>query len=183
MTGGAAVFLDRDGVLNRPRVIKGRPHPPASLAEFELLPGVPEACRDLHEAGYLLIVVTNQPDIARGTLTPALIDAFHDQLRARVHVDDIRVCPHDDADHCGCRKPAPGLLTGAAADHDIDLTTSFMVGDRWRDIEAGRQAGCRTVLIHHQWAERPADRPDMVVGDLTSAAGWILGGAARRETA
>jgi D-glycero-D-manno-heptose 1,7-bisphosphate phosphatase len=179
----SAVFLDRDGVLNRPRIVRGRPHPPQALADFEVLPGVPEACERLRSAGYLLVVVTNQPDIARGALAPALLDAFHEELRAVVPLHDIRVCPHDNDDFCGCRKPAPGMITTAARDHGIDLATSFMVGDRWRDVEAGRRAGCRTILVQRSWAERPADRPDFVVADLTDAAHWILDSGWQEESA
>jgi D-glycero-D-manno-heptose 1,7-bisphosphate phosphatase len=182
-SGHTAVFLDRDGVINRARVVNGRPFPPRSLADLDILPGVPEACADLREAGFLLIVVTNQPDVARGSLAPALLDAMHAEVRRQVSLDDIRSCRHDDAHDCTCRKPKPGLLVAAAHDHDIDLARSFMVGDRWRDIEAGRRAGCKTVLVDHGWAERPADRPDAVVRDLPSAAWWILSISGQRESA
>jgi D-glycero-D-manno-heptose 1,7-bisphosphate phosphatase len=179
----AAVFLDRDGVINRPRAVNGRPFPPTSLADLEILPGVTDACADLRDAGLLLIVVTNQPDVARGSLAPALLDAMHAELRRQVTLDDIRSCGHDDGDDCACRKPKPGMLLAAAQDHGIDLSRSFMVGDRWRDIEAGRRAGCKTVLIDRGWAERPADRPDAVVRDLPSAVWWILSLSGHRESA
>lgn len=179
----AAVFLDRDGVINRARVVDGRPFPPRSLADLEILPGVADACAELRDAGFLLIVVTNQPDVARGSLAPALLDAMHTELRRHVNLDDIRSCRHDDAHDCACRKPKPGMLVAAAHDYEIDLTQSFMVGDRWRDIEAGRRAGCKTVLVDHGWAERPADRPDAVVRHLRSAAWWILSVSGQRESA
>jgi len=178
-----AVFLDRDGVLNRALVRDGVPHPPHDLSEFELLPGVPEALARLAAAGFALVVVTNQPDVARGSLAPALLDAMHTELRRHVNLDDIRSCRHDDAHDCACRKPKPGMLVAAAHDYEIDLTQSFMVGDRWRDIEAGRRAGCKTVLVDHGWAERPADRPDAVVRHLRSAAWWILSVSGQRESA
>src|SRR6185436_14383127 len=108
--GRRAVFLDRDGVINRAIVRAGRPHPPASPAEFEILPGVPAALQRLKSAGFWLVLVTNQPDVARGTQTRAGVEALHASLRARLPLDDIRVCYHDDPDGCECRKPAPGLL-------------------------------------------------------------------------
>lgn len=169
-----AVFLDRDGVLIRATVREGMPRPPASLAELELLPGVAEACAMLHEAGFLLIVVTNQPDVARGTQRREVVEAINHALRDQLPLDDIRVCYHDDADHCPCRKPEPGLLLQAAHDWSIDLSVSFMIGDRWKDIEAGRRAGCKTIFVDYGYAERKPDRPDHRVSSLIEAVDWIL---------
>jgi len=169
-----AVFLDRDGVLIQVNVRDGKPHPVASLAEVEILPGVHEACTLLHEAGFLLIVVTNQPDVARGIQRREVVEAIHCMLRETLPLDDILVCYHDDADHCLCRKPEPGLLLQAAKDWNIDLSASYMVGDRWKDIEAGRRAGCITVFIDHAYEERRPDNPDYRVGSLAEAAAWIL---------
>jgi len=173
MPPGRAVFLDRDGVLNRAHVRDGRPYPPASAAELELLPGAAEACEDLHAAGFTLVVVTNQPDIARGTQSADVVDGIHEALRRQLHIDAIYVCPHDDIDRCRCRKPEPGLLMAAADRHGIDLGASYMVGDRWRDVEAGRRAGCRAILVEHRYTERRAERPDKVVTSLLEAAHWI----------
>ena len=125
-----AAFLDRDGVLNDVRVVDGRPHPPDGVADTRLLPGVEQACRMLAAAGLALVVVTNQPDVARGTRDPGEIDAVNRWLADRLPLDTIRVCPHDDDDGCGCRKPLPGLILDAAADFGIDLARSVMVGDR-----------------------------------------------------
>jgi D-glycero-D-manno-heptose 1,7-bisphosphate phosphatase len=169
-----AAFLDRDGVLNRPTVVDGVPHPPASLDELELLPGVEEACRKLHEAGLLLIVVSNQPDVARGTQTLEAVAAINDELRRLLPLDQVRVCPHDDDDGCACRKPAPGMLLDAAKELEIDLDRSVMVGDRWRDIEAGKRANCATVFIDWGYSERLPEAPDLVVGSLDEAVPWIL---------
>ena len=169
-----AVFLDRDGVLNRAIVRQGKPYPPVSLAEFEVLPGVVEACTALRAAGFLLVVVTNQPDVARGMQRHEVVEAINQSLRAQVPVDDIRVCYHDDQDKCLCRKPSPGLLLQAAKDWQIDLSASFMVGDRWKDIEAGRRAGCKTVLIDYAYAEATQSMPDQRVRSLAEAADWIL---------
>ena len=169
-----AVFLDRDGVLNRSKLIDGIPRPPASADELELLPGVEEACRELGDAGLLLIVVTNQPDIARGTQSEAEVDEINRRLAQQLPLDEIRVCPHDDGDRCGCRKPAPGMLLDAAREHGIVLESSVMVGDRWRDIEAGRRAGCRTVFIDTGYPERAPEAPDLKVRRLDEAVPWIL---------
>ena len=175
-----AVFLDRDGVLNRAIVRQGKPYPPTSLAEFELLPGVVEACKALRAADFLLVVVTNQPDVARGTLHRETVEAINRALRAQVPVDDIRVCYHDDQDKCLCRKPSPGLLLQAAEDWQIDLSASFTVGDRWKDIEAGRRAGCKTVLIDYAYAEAVLSVPDRSVHSLAEATDWILGQSSSR---
>lgn len=169
-----AVFLDRDGVLNRAVVRDGVPHPPASLDELEVFPEAPEACRRLRRNGFVTVLVTNQPDIARCTTTREQVDAIHRQLASRIPLDDIRVCPHDDQDGCACRKPAPGMLLDAAAALGLDLPSSVMVGDRWRDVEAGRRAGCRTVMIDHRYAETRRVSADLVTTDIAAAAGWIL---------
>src|SRR5262249_35905993 len=136
LTMRRAVFLDRDGVLNRAVVRDGKPYPPARLEQLEILPGVVEACITLRTAGFTLVVVTNQPDVARGTQQRAVVQAINEVLRAQVPLDDFRVCYHDEPDGCTCRKPQPGLLLQAARDWQIDLVSSFMVGDSWRDIEA-----------------------------------------------
>ena len=169
-----AVFLDRDGVLNRAYLVDGVPHPPRVAADLEILPGVVSATTQLKAAGFVLIVVTNQPDIARGTTTAVEVEAIHQRLRAQVPLDDVRVCPHDDADGCGCRKPAPGLLLGAARDHGIDLGSSVMVGDRWRDVEAGVRAGARTVYVKAGYRERAPAAYDLAVTSLLEATPWIL---------
>ena len=171
-----AVFLDRDGVINRALVRDGKPYPPARPEELEVLPGVPQALADLRRAGYLLLVVTNQPDVARGTQPRAVVDAMHRDLLARLPLDEVLCCFHDDADGCACRKPRPGLLLDAVRAHDIDLALSFMVGDRWRDTDAGAAAGCRTLFIDHGYQERRPTRFDAQVASLAEAAAWILAG-------
>jgi D-glycero-D-manno-heptose 1,7-bisphosphate phosphatase len=169
-----AVFLDRDGVLNRAMVRNGRPYPPDTLESFEILPGVPEALGRLHNAGFLLIGATNQPDVARGTQRREVVEAMNARLLGELPITAILVC-YEDGDDCPRRKPNPGLLTEAAEAYTIDLAASFMVGDRWRDVEAGRRAGCRTVFIDLAYAEpRPNPNPDYIAADLADAAGWIL---------
>jgi len=170
-----AVFLDRDGVLNRAVFRDGQPGPPRTLDELAVLPGVPEALLRLRAAGYLLIVATNQPDVARGRQRPEVIEAMHASLRARLPLDEIRACYHDDADGCRCRKPEPGMLVEAARAWDVELASSFMVGDRGRDIEAGRRAGCTTLLVTGVPEEGEGCRPDRRVADLREAAEVILG--------
>jgi D-glycero-D-manno-heptose 1,7-bisphosphate phosphatase len=172
-SGNRAVFLDRDGVVNRPIVRDGRPYPPASLAELEILPGVAEALTALRGAGFWLIMVTNQPDVARGTQRREAVEAMNQVLMGSLHLDECRVCYHDDADACACRKPKPGLLLDAAREYRLDLSASFMVGDRWRDIAAGRNAGCQTVLIDYDYDEPEQIEPHVRVGSLVEAACWI----------
>jgi D-glycero-D-manno-heptose 1,7-bisphosphate phosphatase len=169
-----AIFLDRDGVLNRARVVDGVPHPPASLAELEILPGVEEALTLLRGVGYRLIVVTNQPDIARGRSTVEQVRQLNEALHTRLGFDDLYMCPHDDADRCDCRKPKPGLLLRAGQAHCIDLPSSIMVGDRVRDVEAGRAAGCRTVFVDHGYETPPQPAADLRVRSLLDATNWIL---------
>jgi D-glycero-D-manno-heptose 1,7-bisphosphate phosphatase len=169
-----AVFLDRDGVLNRALVRNGKPYPPASPSELEIMPDT-SALSDLKQLGFLLLVVTNQPDVARGTQKRETVEAIHDRLRAALPLDDIFVCYHTDGDGCDCRKPQPGLIFRAAEQYGIDLAASFLVGDRWRDIEAGENAGCKTVLIDYSYQERsPRAGPAMRVTSLRAAAEWII---------
>jgi D-glycero-D-manno-heptose 1,7-bisphosphate phosphatase len=169
-----AVFLDRDGVVNRALLREGKPYPPRRLSELEILPDVPEALAGLRAAGYRLIVVTNQPDLARGTLAPEILAALHDRLRSALPLDAICVCPHDDSDRCACRKPAPGMLLDAAQAFDLDLQRCFLVGDRWRDVEAGLRAGCRTVLIDYHYDEPLKSEPHARAQSLREASQWIL---------
>ena len=170
-----AVFLDRDGVINRASIRDGKPFSPGTMEELEILPGVPEALRQLKSHGYNLLVVTNQPDVGRGKQSRESLDAIHQDLLARFPLDDILVCCHTDADNCSCRKPLPGMLIEAAKKHNVDLAISFMVGDRWRDIDAGYNAGCRTILIDYGYSERSSEHsPDLRVGSLAEAADWII---------
>jgi D-glycero-D-manno-heptose 1,7-bisphosphate phosphatase len=168
-----AVFLDRDGVINRAIVRDGKPYPPPTLAELEILPGVAAALAELKRAGFLLIVVTNQPDVARGTQTRATVDAMHARLAETLPIDEFRVCDHD-GDGCSCRKPKPGMLLEAAREHGIALGRSYLVGDRWRDVEAGQRAGCSTIFIDRGYVERRPEHADAIVTSLQEAAGWIL---------
>jgi len=170
-----AVFLDRDGVINRAILRDGRPYPPSNLDELEILPGVPEALACLRATGFRLIVVTNQPDVARGVQSREMVEALHAAFLARgLDLDGFQVCYHDDRDQCDCRKPKPGMLLKAATEWRLDLQASFMVGDRWRDIEAGRRAGCVTLFIDRRYAEAMRGQPHVRVTSLPEAADWIL---------
>ena len=172
-----AVFLDRDGVLNRAVVKNGKPHPPASVAELEIVPEAKRALQRLRGKGYKLLVVTNQPDVARGVASKESVEAINRKLSAALELDEVYVCYHRDSDHCDCRKPKPGLLLHAARQHQINLAESFMVGDRWRDVEAGQNAGVRTILIDNGYDEKgPAQPPNARVHSLNEAADWILEG-------
>jgi D-glycero-D-manno-heptose 1,7-bisphosphate phosphatase len=169
-----AVFLDRDGVINANLMRDGKPVAPTSLAEFRILPGAPEAARRLKDAGFLLVVVTNQPDVATGRTAKAAMEAMHAEIRRLMPIDDFMICFHTDADNCSCRKPKPGLLLQAAAKHGIDLASSTIVGDRWRDVLAGQAAGCRTIFVDYGY---PQDKPvlaDQTAMSLAEAAAFIL---------
>ena len=170
-----AVFLDRDGVVNRAAIRGGRPYPPATLDEFELLPGVTQSIENLRSGGFKIIIVTNQPDVATGVQQQEVVEAMHDELRAAGLCDDIKVCYHVDEDACECRKPKPGMLIQAAQEWGVNLKDSFMVGDRWRDVAAGKAAGCFTYFIDYKYREPQADGPDAIVGSLAEAARFILG--------
>ncbi len=154
-----AVFLDRDGVLTEATVVQGVPTPAPAGPTLSLRPGVEEACRLLRAEGLLLVCVTNQPDVARGVIALEAVQAANAELQSRLHLDAVFLCPHDDADSCDCRKPRPGMLRTAADALDIALERSVMVGDRWRDMEAGREAGCTTMFIDNGYDERQPDSP------------------------
>ena len=170
-----AVFLDRDGVLNRAIVRDGKPCPPANVSELEILPGVKEALRALRAKGFVLIVVTNQPDVARGTTTREAVEEINAALGAALPIDEFRTCFHDSGFGCECRKPKPGALLAAAALHNIDLSESYMIGDRWRDTEAGKRAGCKTILIDYGYQEKQPEYVDYRVKSLFEATQSMVG--------
>ncbi len=170
-----AVFLDRDGVLNKAIIKQGKPYPPESREELIIMSDAYSALTKLSKAGYLLIAATNQPDVARGKTSKAWVNAVNQTLMTQLPLDDFRVCFHDDKDLCLCRKPLPGLLLDAASEHGIDLKDSFMIGDRWKDIEAGQRAGCKTIWLNHSYAEiSPNPPPNYTAYTLTKAADWII---------
>jgi D-glycero-D-manno-heptose 1,7-bisphosphate phosphatase len=165
-----AVFLDRDGVINRPLVKDGKPYPARTLAEFDLLPGVVEACALLQKIGPL-IVVTNQPDVGRGSLDRAVVEAIHAEMCRLLPISRVEVCYEDGYDpQSRFYKPAPGMLVRAAEEMNLDLSASIMIGDRWRDIDTGRAAGCLTLWIDHGYSETLRAAPDHTVSSLLAAA-------------
>lgn len=173
-----AIFLDRDGVLNQSVVRHGKPYPPASADEVVILPGVAEALHKLKAAGFLLIVVSNQPDVARGTTTREAVEAINAVINQRLGqgrlLDAFRMCYHDGPEGCHCRKPRPGMLLDAAKDFGLDLAACHMVGDRWRDVEAGVSAGCQTVFIDYGYDEKQPERCDIRARSLAEAAEILL---------
>jgi D-glycero-D-manno-heptose 1,7-bisphosphate phosphatase len=172
--GRRAVFLDRDGVLNRSIVRDGKPYAPASVEALEILPGVADALQRLREAGFLNVVVTNQPDVGAGTLSRTTAEAMNTWLIEKLAVDAVKVCFHTEKDDCACRKPRPGMIIEAAEQLGIDLSKSYMLGDRWRDVAAAQAAGCQALFIDHCYAERRPEPPYVPVKSLAEAATFIL---------
>jgi D-glycero-D-manno-heptose 1,7-bisphosphate phosphatase len=178
VTRRSAVFLDRDGIINRAIVRNGRPYPPSSLEEWEILPGAADSLPRLAHSGYLLIGITNQPDVARGTQSRQTVEAFHARVLSTLPIREILVCYHDNQDQCDCRKPKPGLILQAAQKYDLDLSTSWMVGDRWKDIAAGQAAGLKTIFVDYHYAETYKGLPaDVTVEDTLFVADIILKGS------
>lgn len=169
-----AVFLDRDGVINAAVVRDGRPYPPYSVGETRILDDVPQALALLRAAGFRIAVITNQPDVARGTQSRDKVEAINAFLRLQLPLDHFEVCYHDEADSCDCRKPKPGLIFRSALALNVDVTKGFVVGDRWRDIEAGRSAGCRTVWIDRDYNEKSPIDYDHRAISLLAAVKWII---------
>jgi D-glycero-D-manno-heptose 1,7-bisphosphate phosphatase len=169
-----AVFFDRDGVLNDAVIVNGKPHPPSSLDELHIADEASTALSALARSGFALIGVTNQPDVARGTQSREVVEQINASIRRALPIQEILTCFHDDRDSCTCRKPKPGLLFEAARRYSIDLAASFMIGDRWKDVEAGHRAGCRTVLIGSGYGQPPPALPVHREQSLIRAACWIL---------
>lgn len=173
-SGRRAVFLDRDGVLNRTEVSSGKPYAPRDIESFQLLPEAIQATEALHRAGLLLIVVTNQPDVGNGLVSQSTVETMHDILNKSLPIDAIKVCFHSQTDNCSCRKPQPGMLIEASREWNIDLTKSFMVGDRWKDVAVGRSQGCYTIFIDRGYSEPLKELPNATVASLAEATELIL---------
>lgn len=172
---GRAVFFDRDGVLNQAHVRDGKPYPPAGVEELKIFSHVAPLLRQLKQRGFHLVVVTNQPDVGRGKQTAEAVEAIHRAIGEALPIDAFFSCFHDDRDGCDCRKPKPGMLVQAARKFDIDPHRSYMIGDRWRDMDAAAAIGCRTVWIDYRYDERgPSLAPDARVASIDEAAEWIL---------
>ncbi len=169
-----AVFLDRDGVLSRAIVVNGKSYAPRQLSDFRLLPGAKESVSRLKQVGFMVIVVTNQPDVGNGLIDRALVEIMHEKLRKNTNVDSIYLCPHRQIEGCHCRKPKPSMLFEAAMRHVIDLPKSFLVGDRASDIEAGIRAGCATIFVNRHYTEPPPEGQICTVSSLPKAVDYIL---------
>ena len=175
--GRIAVFLDRDGIINRAVVREGRPYPPVRLEDLEILSGSLISLPGLAAFGYILIGVTNQPDVSRGLQSCEMVNSINTLIQSRLPVQEIFVCYHDDVDNCNCRKPKPGLILQAAEKYGIDLTQSWMVGDRWRDIAAGQAAGLKTIFVDYKYTETFKGIPaDFTIKDTAFLTDIILKG-------
>jgi D-glycero-D-manno-heptose 1,7-bisphosphate phosphatase len=173
-----AIFLDRDGVIVVPEFRDGRSFAPTNLGAFRLYDSASKCLNSLKEAGFLLVIVTNQPDVGKGVLSLGDLNEMHRRMRAALPIDDIQVCAHRREDACLCRKPGVGMLTTAATALGIALDRSYMIGDREGDIVAGRTAGCRTVFIDLEYATEPKPKDaDFVVRSLEEATDRILADA------
>ncbi len=170
-----AVFFDRDGVLIEADIRNGMPYSVQSLDEMRIFPGVKGAIKTLKEAGFKIIAATNQPDVATGKQEKRVVEAMNQHLMETLAIDAFKVCYHVDEDDCQCRKPKAGMLIEAAQEWSIDLGRSFMVGDRWRDIDAGKAAGCKTLFIDYGYREQSPENPDFVIGSVVEASEIILG--------
>ena len=164
-----AVFLDRDGVINKAFVKKGLPTSPNSLDELEILPGVKESITRLKKLNFICLVVTNQPDVPRGKISKSNVIKMNNFLKKEIEFDDIFVCYHDDKDNCNCRKPKPGLLLQASKKWNVDFKKSFMIGDRWREIDAGKNLGCKTIFLDYNYKDIKPKNHDFVTDTLLNA--------------
>ena len=166
------MFLDRDGVLAREIVRDGSAYAPTRVEDFVLVPEAGAQVQRLRDAGFLCIVFTNQPELATGQLLQDDLDEMHRRLREAVPVDDIFFCPHHRSEGCRCYKPALGMIEDAVARWDVDLASSYVVGDRWRDVDAGRAAGCYSILIERPYSK--ATWASVRVSTLTDAVNEVL---------
>jgi len=172
--GNKAIFLDRDGVLNKTIFRDGKPRAPYIIEDFALFDGVIEAVQSFKKAGYLTVIVTNQPDVNRGWVSRESVEMINLEITKLVQIDSVKICYHDNKDSCLCRKPAPGMLLEAARELNIDLSQSFMIGDRYSDVEAGHLAGCRSLLVGEGDAQGAVKDPVARVQSLLEASQWIL---------
>ena len=168
-----AVFLDRDGVINKVVVVEGKPFPPANIGELEIIEGVELGIEALKRAGYKVFVVTNQPDVARGKTSEASILEINAFLQNKLKIDEVSCCFHDGPDHCNCRKPKAGMILDLASRWNIDLSESFLIGDRWRDILSAKNAGVRSILIDYKYDEQ-YETPDFSSTNFEDAINYIF---------
>ena len=174
--GARAVFLDRDGVLVVPEFRDGRSFAPRRLADFRLYDQADYWLGRMKDAGFRLVVVTNQPDVGSGLVELTVVEEMHRRLAEALPVDAIEACYHQRGDGCDCRKPKPGMLQRAAERLSLNCARSFMIGDRAGDVEAGRAAGCTTIFIDLGYVDERPERPDFTVSSLDEAAQIVLRG-------
>ena len=168
------VFLDRDGVVTVPREVSGKGYAARAVSELRFYEDAAESVLRLKAAGFDVVIVTNQPDVSAGLITQPVLDKIHDVVAAHLEVDRIRTCTHLAIDACQCRKPLPGLLIAEGVEEPLSFASSWMVGDRDSDIEAGRSAGCRTIFINRGWVGETGDKADVVAADLAHAVDAIV---------
>lgn len=170
-----AAFLDRDGVINKAILVQGAPRPPKSVEEVVILNGVQEAVTLLKKYNYLPVVITNQPDVARGSSELSAVTGINEFIGSSLGIENFYMCIHDDSDHCACRKPLTGLIDRAALELNLDIANSFLVGDRWKDIEAGQKSGCSNFFIDYSYPERQPQTPFTRVLSLLEAVEIMTG--------
>jgi D-glycero-D-manno-heptose 1,7-bisphosphate phosphatase len=169
-----AVFLDRDGVINRGFIVDGKSYAPRKIEDFKLLPFVIQSVEKLINNGFLVIVITNQPDIANGLLDIETLNLMHEKLITKLKLTDIYFCPHSKNENCECRKPKPGMIYSAVKKYKINISNSFLVGDRASDIEAANAIRCRSIFINRNYKEPKPFTQEKTVNSLKSATNYIL---------
>ena len=169
-----AVFLDRDGVINKLMIIDGKSYAPRLLKDFKIFPKVKSDVKKLKNRGFKVFVITNQPDIGNKLIKKKTLNEMHRFLKAKVPVDKIYFCPHTRNDRCKCRKPMPGLILKASCESKIYLKESYMVGDRKIDIDAGLKVGCKTIFVNNNYYEKKPTRQEKTVKSLHAAVKYIL---------
>ena len=169
-----AVFLDRDGVINKIFIKDNLPSSPPTFELLEILPGVEESILRLKKLNFACLVVTNQPDVGRNLISKNTLEKMHNKLKKKIHIDEIYVCTHIKDQNCFCRKPNPGMILDAAKKYQIDLKKSFLIGDRASDIEAGQEANCRSIFLDKKNYEKPPNKQEATFNNLTEATDYIL---------
>ncbi len=169
-----AVFLDRDGVINKPIIIDGKCYAPRLLKDFKIFPKVKSDIKKLKNRGFKVFVITNQPDIGNKLLKKKTLNEMHSLLKTKVPIDKIYFCPHTKNDRCKCRKPKPGMIIKASNNLKIRLKESYVIGDRKTDIDAGLKAGCKTIFVNNNYYEKRPTKQEKTVKSLHAAVKYIL---------
>lgn len=177
----SAIFLDRDGIINEPIVKNKLPYSPNSLLDFVFCSDIFKFVTAMNQYGFKIFVVTNQPEVARGTVRKDVIESMHEMIRAELGIKEIEVCYHDNDDYCLCRKPKPGMIFSLAKTHKINLAQSFMIGDRWKDVAAGKAAGCKTIFFDRQYSEPKPSNPDYTITKMSEAGSIIINNRGKNE--